>query len=121
MLERRTDTTWVVITADVLDTGAAVSFLLTPEAGGIDVFIGTTRQWTHGRETAELTYESYPDMAIQEMERLVTRAQARWPVLKACIFHRVSAVPIAEASVVIGVATPHRADAFEACRFLIDT
>ena len=121
MLEHKTDTTWFFITENVLDTGAVVSFLHTPDAGGIDVFIGTTRQWTHGRETADLAYECYHEMAIREMERLVTMAQKQWPVLKACIFHRVGAVPIAQASVAIGVATPHRSDAFEACRFLIDT
>lgn len=121
MLERRNDTMWVAVTSEVLDTGAAISFLHTPDAGGIDLFIGTTRQWTHGRETTELAYESYSEMAIQEMERLAARARARWPVLKICILHRVGTVPIAQASVVVGVATPHRADAFEACRFLIDT
>ncbi len=120
MLERRTDSMWLVISEDVLDTGAAISFLHTPEAGGIDVFIGTTRQWTNGRETAELSYESYQEMAIREMERLAHEAQAQWPVIKVCMFHRVGTVPVAQASVVIGVATPHRADAFAACRFLID-
>lgn len=121
MLENRTDTTWLLISESALDAAAAVSFLHTPHAGGIDIFIGTTRQWTEGRETAELAYECYAEMAIREMERLVTVASSRWPILKACVLHRVGLVPVAHASVIIGVATPHRSDAFDGCRFLIDT
>lgn len=106
---------------DQLDVGAITTFLYTAEAGGVSVFVGTTRRWTDGRETVELEYECYEAMALKEMEQLADRAQERWPVRRICLVHRLGVVPVAEASVIVGVSTPHRAEAFEACRFLIDT
>ena len=120
-MEKKDDTTWLLLQETPLDVGAAFAHLQSPEAGGIDLFVGTTRQWTGGRETARLFYESYADMALQEMARLADAAREQWPVARVCILHRLGEVPVAEASVVVGVATPHRADAFAACRFLIDT
>ena len=103
-----------------LDVGAAFSFLQTEEAGGMGLFVGTTRRWTQDRETVRLEYDCYEAMAEKELDRLSREAQQRWPTKRICILHRLGIVPLAEASVVVGVATPHRADAFEACRFLID-
>ncbi len=103
-----------------LDLAAAFAFLQTPAAGGIDLFVGTTRRWTDARETERLEYDCYRPMALKEMDRLADEAAARWPVERVVILHRLGVVPLAEASVIVGVATPHRADAFAACRFLID-
>lgn len=111
---------WVAIQHDVLDAGAASRFLYHPKAGGVDLFCGTTRQWTRGKETVELSYECYKPMAMKEMQALIEKARAQWPVQKACMLHRLGVVPVAEPSVIIGVSTPHRSAAFEACRFLID-
>lgn len=104
----------------VLDLPAAAEFLATPAAGGIDIFIGTTRRWTGEDETVRLEYECYEPMALKEIGQLLAAATERWPVLKAVVFHRLGVVPVSEASVIIGVATAHRAAAFEACRYLID-
>lgn len=112
---------WIDLQHEKLDTDAVVRFLQTPTAGGIDIFLGTTRQWTDGRETTHLAYECYPSMALKEMQRLADKACERWPVEKVCLLHRLGVVEVSEASVIIGVATPHRVDAFAACRFLIDT
>jgi len=116
-----TDTVWVQVQHVPLDIAAAHSFLQTPGAGGAVVFVGTTRQWTDSRETLQLEYESYPPMAEKEMLRLATHAKERWQSLRVCLLHRLGTVPVGEASVVVGVATAHRAEAFEACRYLIDT
>ena len=97
-----------------------INFCKPPAAGGIALFIGTTRQWTDGRETTLLIYESYEPMALKEMHRLLDVAVNRWPIHRACILHRLGEVPLTEASVLVGVATVHRPEAFEACRFLID-
>jgi molybdopterin synthase catalytic subunit len=120
-MEHRDETVWLSISSAPLDESASMSFLRTPAAGGINVFVGTTRRWTDGQETVRLEYECYEGMALQEMQRLVEAAQARWPVQRVCVLHRVGVVPPAQASVLVGVATPHRAEAFAACRFLIDT
>ena len=92
-------------------------------AGGIDVFIGTTRAETHadGRELVALDYEAYPEMALSQMRDLARRARARWPVVRLALLHRVGRVAVGQPSVVVAVACPHRAEAFEACRWLIDT
>ena len=111
---------WIQLQRGPLDVGAADAFLRTPAAGGIALFTGTTRQWTDGRETAELEYEAYEAMALKEMRRLAETARAKWPVEKIALLHRLGVVPLAEASVICGAATPHRAAAFAACRFLID-
>lgn len=120
MVTHRTDDTWLCLQEAPLDVAAAVAFLQTPRAGGIDVFLGTTRQWTGAAETVQLAYEAYAPMALRVMGNLVETARQQWPVLKAVLWHRFGVVPVAEASVLIGVATPHRAEAFAACRYLID-
>lgn len=112
---------WIDIQDEKLDIETIVRFLQTPRAGGIDVFLGITRQWTAGQETVRLEYDGYPSMALKEMKRLADEACTQWPVEKVCLLHRLGVVEVSEASVIIGVATPHRADAFAACRFLIDS
>ena len=114
------DKTWVALTHDILDLNAVAQFLYHPRAGGVDIFAGTTRQWTGDQQTVELSYECYEAMALKEMQALVDEAVEKWPVVRGCLLHRLGVVPVAEASVIIGIATPHRGDAFDACRFLID-
>ncbi len=112
---------WIALQHTPLDVRAAHAFLHHRRAGGTALFVGTTRQWTEGRETVQLEYESYEPMAEKEMRRLAKSAALRWGTLRICILHRLGNVPIGEASVVVGVAAAHRAPAFEACRHLIDT
>lgn len=119
-MQHRDEHFWLRLQPEPLNIDAAFAFLQTPAAGGISLFVGTTRQWTGKKETAELEYEVYAEMALEEMRRLAAEAREQWPVEKAVVLHRLGIVPPAEASVVCGVATPHRAEAFAACRFLID-
>jgi len=119
-MEFKDETSWFRLQEAPLPIEPLTAFLHTPAAGGIDVFIGTTRQWTRGRETAALSYECYAGMALNVMKALVREAETQWPILKVALWHRLGPVAIAEASVIIGVATAHRAEAFAACRFLID-
>lgn len=115
-------TDWIAILSTPLDVAAAVEFVRDPAAGGIDVFLGTTRaeRSPEGRELLALDYAAYEEMAVQQMHKLAAEARARWPVTKLAILHRVGRVEIAQPSVVIAVSTPHRAQAFECCRYLID-
>jgi molybdopterin synthase catalytic subunit len=119
-MERREHGAWLLVTPDPLDVGALEASLHDPLAGGICVFVGTTRRVTGDEVTEELRYEAFSEMALSEMERLALEAKERWPVLRAALHHRTGTVGVEEISVAVGVATPHRADAFEACRFLID-
>jgi molybdopterin synthase catalytic subunit len=110
------------LTAEALDAAAAVRTVTCAEAGGIDVFIGTTRAEQHAQAGAllQLNYEAYPEMAIAQMEKLVAAARAKWPIERIAMWHRIGAVAVGEPSVVIAVSCGHRGEAFEACRFLID-
>ncbi len=119
-MERRGDGTWLLVTPGPLDVGAIEASLRDPLAGGICVFVGTTRQVTGSKVTEELRYEAFSEMALAEMGRLAREAQERWPVLRSALHHRTGTVAVEEASVAVGVSTPHRSEAFEACRFLID-
>lgn len=112
---------WSALTEEALDLGAVHAFLADERAGGTCVFVGTSRRWTDGAETDLLTYEAYPAMAEAELARLALAATERWEATKVAVLHRTGAVPPPEASVVVGVACPHRAEAFEAARWLIDT
>lgn len=103
-----------------LSTEAAISHLQDVNAGAIAIFLGTTRQWTSGRETRKLEYEAYEPMAIREMEKLVQEARKRWPLLRVAVLHRLGDVPIAEVSIIVGVSSVHRKAAFDACQFIID-
>lgn len=113
---------WVKLTLDPLDVAAAAAFVAVPAAGGIDIFLGTTRAETDpsGRKLEALDYEAYGEMAVGQMLELARRVRDWWPVAKCVLHHRVGRVGIGEPSVVIAVSTPHRAEAFEACRWLID-
>jgi molybdopterin synthase catalytic subunit len=113
----------VGLVAYPLSVETAVDFVTDPSAGGIDVFLGTTRGETNadGRELVALDYEAYAEMASAQLRELATRVRERWPVLKLALLHRVGRVNVGEPSVLIAVSTPHRGEAFEACRWLIDT
>lgn len=121
MVDKQSENRRILLTHSPLDVQATYEFLRSPNAGAVIVFAGTTRQWTHGRETVHLEYESYEPMALKVMHELLESAASRWPLTKACLIHRLGVVPISEASVLVGVSTAHRRDAYEASRFLIDT
>jgi molybdopterin synthase catalytic subunit len=120
MNELMTDACWVRLQHEPIEVTSFLPFLQIPAAGAIDLFLGITRRWTAGRETARLSYEAYEPMALREMETLVKETAGRWHVKRVCMIHRLGIVPVAEPSVMIGVATAHRNEAFEACRYLID-
>jgi molybdopterin synthase catalytic subunit len=92
-----------------------------PEDGAAVLFDGVVRNNTRGRRTLYLDYEAYESMALSEMEKLAQAALERFHVRDVCLVHRLGRLQIGETSVLIGVASAHRAAAFEACRWLIDT
>jgi molybdopterin synthase catalytic subunit/molybdopterin converting factor small subunit len=92
-----------------------------PEDGAALFFEGVVRNNTRGRRTQYLDYEAYDSMALSEMERLSQAALQQFKVRDVCLVHRLGRLQIGETSVLIGVASVHRAAAFEACRWLIDT
>lgn len=93
-----------------------------PSAGAVAVFLGVVRDWNDGRPVLHLEYEAYEAMARAELERVAARVREAYPdVLGVALFHRFGDLAIGEASVGVAVSSPHRAEAFEACRLGIDT
>ena len=111
----------IKITADPLDILACIQWVMTPQCGGIDVFIGTVRSATKGKPVLRLQFEAYESMALKEMQKLATTALQKWPVEKVLMHHRTGVLQVGDVPVVIAVAAAHRDGAFETCRFLIDT
>lgn len=104
-----------------LDTDTCARLVADPGAGGTTLFIGTVRNQTKGREVLRLEFEAYAPMAIQEMRKIAEQATQKWDALHIAIHHRVGVLDIGDIAVIIAVATPHRAAAFAACQYAIDT
>jgi len=111
----------IEIVKDPIDTEAVLRHVTSPAAGAVVLFLGTTRQFTEGRETASLDYECFDEMARAKLAELETQARARWQLVECALVHRVGHVPLGEASVAVAVSSPHRGAAFEAGQWLIDT
>jgi molybdopterin synthase catalytic subunit/GNAT superfamily N-acetyltransferase len=105
-----------------ISTTVAVELVSDGAAGGIAVFLGTTREDrdAQGRALKALDYETYREMAERQLRDLARQAREKWPIVKLVILHRVGRVGLGQPSVLIAVSTPHRREAFEACEFLID-
>lgn len=90
------------------------------EAGAITLFLGTVREITFGKRTLYLEYESYPSMAIKQMEHIGEEVRERWPDTCVAITHRVGRLEISDIAVVIAVSSPHRKAAYEANEYVIE-
>jgi MoaE-MoaD fusion protein len=102
-------------------TEATVGGLKRGEDGAALVFEGVVRNQTRGRKTLYLDYEAYEAMALEQMEALAAEALQKFQIRDVALVHRLGRLDIGETSVVVAVASAHRAAAFEACRWLIDT
>jgi molybdopterin synthase catalytic subunit len=111
----------IEITESPIDHAALTEQVRSHHAGAVCTFLGTVREFTGERQTRALQYESYPDMALKKLAELEREARNRWPVIDLAIVHRVGLLELGEISVVVAVSCPHRAQSFEACRWLIDT
>jgi molybdopterin synthase catalytic subunit len=111
----------IQLTREPLDRNALVSAVTHASVGGIVVFEGVVRDNARGKQVRYLEYDVYPEMAEQQMRKIVVAAQQRWDVERVALAHRFGRLEIGEASVIIVVAAPHRAEAFDACRYIIDT
>lgn len=108
------------ITAAPLDAAAVASGLSRDGDGALATFVGLVRDRNVGRQVLWLDYEAYAPLALKAFEQIAGEAAAQWPDARLVIHHRTGRVAIGEASVVIAAASPHRADAFAACRYAIE-
>ena len=112
---------FIQITREPLDRNALIASITDPGTGGIVVFEGVVRDNARGKQVRYLEYDVYPEMAVQQIREILAEAERRWNVDRVAVAHRIGRLEIGEASVIIVIATPHRAEAFEACRYIIDT
>ena len=92
-----------------------------PEDGALVVFDGFVRNNFRGKKTLYLEYEAYESMALRKIQEIEAQIRAKFPVHRIAIIHRLGRLEIGETSVWIAVSSPHRAAAFDACRYAIDT
>ena len=110
-----------LIVRDPIDTSGVLQRIKRGEDGAAVVFEGVVRNQTRGRRALYLDYEAYEEMALRQMEDLAEQALKQFQVREVALVHRLGRLEIGETSVLIVVASAHRAAAFEACRWLIDT
>ena len=113
---------WLAVRHGTLDLARIVEHVTDRSAGAIATFTGTTRDSFDGRVVVRLEYEGYIPMALREMQSICNEIRRRWPdVVRIAMAHRLGSCPVAEASVVIAISSPHRVAALDAARFAIDT
>jgi molybdopterin synthase catalytic subunit len=111
----------IELTDAPIDYAALTERVRSHQAGAVCVFLGTTREMTGEKRTSRLDYEAYPAMARKKLQELEDEARSRWPIQEVAVSHRLGRLDLGEISVVVAVSCPHRAQAFEACRWLMDT
>jgi molybdopterin synthase catalytic subunit len=109
------------LTREPINTENLIAAVRHGDDGAVVVFDGTVRNQTRGRQTLHLDYEAYEQMARKQMDALAREARKRFGVRHVTLVHRLGRLEVGESSVLIVVASAHRAQAFEACRWLIDT
>jgi len=111
----------ISLTHAPIDPSVVLAQVASNDAGAVVLFLGTTREFTKGRQTASLDYECYPQMAEAKLAELEAQAREKWPLVHVSIIHRLGRLGLGEASIAIAVSSPHRQAAFEAGKWLIDT
>lgn len=111
----------ILVSQDPIDIASILREVESDETGAVVTFDGRVRNHSRGRRVARLHYEAYTEMAVKELAVIRESAFDKWPIKKVAIVHRLGRLEIGESSVFIAVASAHRADAFAACRYIIDT
>lgn len=113
---------WVALTEETLPVADALTWATDPRAGAVVSFLGVTRDHSGSRlGVTGLTYEAYETAAIDRLRAVADEARRRWPLERVVVIHRLGDVATTEASVLVVVAAAHRAAAFDAARYCIDT
>lgn len=110
----------IAVTNETLNLTALLRMVDAPGMGAVASFLGLVRDHNQGRRVTHLVYESYDALAERALARIVSESREHWPDTVLAIHHRTGRLAIGEASVAIAAASPHRADAFAACRYAIE-
>jgi molybdopterin converting factor subunit 1 len=109
------------LTRDVMDPQRLVELVRCDEAGAIALFYGIVRNHSEGRDVERLEYEAHESMAVRKMREVADETRRRFPEISEIgVWHRIGVLEIGETSLLVAVASPHRAQAFEACHWAVD-
>lgn len=108
------------LTRDIIDYHTVTEAVRHDSCGAVVMFLGTVRDLTGERRTVALDYEAYPGMAEKKLAEIEQDTRQRWPVGEMALVHRLGHLEVGAVSVAVAVSCPHRAQAFEACRYAID-
>ncbi len=111
----------LLLTEEPLSLDRAFAYLRDGDVGGIVLFIGTVRRVNEGRKVVRLDYEAQATLALNELEKIAKAMLERWPLNKVVLHHRIGSLSVGDLAVIVGASAGHRAEAFEACRYGIDT
>lgn len=103
-----------------IDPAGAISDVIRNDCGGIVVFIGTIRDTSEGKAVKQVEIEAYDEMAIEDLQKIVDEAYSKYKLGEIVVVHRIGVIEVGEIVVTIAVSAPHRKEAFEACREVID-
>ncbi len=116
----QTERSWVAVTEAVLEVEPLLAYVQQAHCGAVDLFVGMVRNHAEGRPVAATEYEGYPEMGVEELQRIAGESLQRWELGRVAVHHRLGRLAVGEVSVVIAVSAPHRQAAFEACRYIIE-
>lgn len=111
----------VRLTHEPIDFQAITEAVRDPHCGAVVLFLGTVRDITGEQVTVFLDYDAYGPMAEKKFAEIEAEVRRRWPVGNVTMVHRLGRLAVGDVSVAVAVSTPHRADAFDACRYAVDT
>jgi molybdopterin synthase catalytic subunit len=108
------------IQQEPLEPGPLVNAVRRDDAGAIALFYGVVRNENLGRAVQYLEYDAYPEMAIKKMREVADEVRAKFPIAEVGVLHRIGRLEIGETSLLVGVSSGHRKEAFEACHYAVD-
>jgi molybdopterin synthase catalytic subunit len=111
----------VSLTRDAIDYHSLTEQVRRSDCGAVVTFLGTVRDLTDGKVTLALDYDTYPGMAEKKLAEIEVNTRSRWPVGEMAMIHRLGHLEVGEISVAVAISCPHRHQAFDACRFAIDS
>lgn len=103
-----------------IDVGGVLQAVSAPDIGATLIFVGTVRDRNREADVTGMRYEAYPEMARQELAAIAAEAEDRWAGCAVAAVHRIGDLAVGDASVAIAVASPHRAEAYDASRYVIE-
>jgi molybdopterin synthase catalytic subunit len=108
------------LTAMPIDVAALLESARNPASGAVVLFLGTVREMSEGRPVVGLDYDAYPSMAVGTLTAIIAEAREKWPLHHAEVIHRYGTMAVGDVAVALTASSAHRADAFEAGRWMMD-